>query len=1207
MLFSPLIEYSLSHPFYREGSLFQTKKNMNSLAVDRDLQNVSAGSSNRRLSDLGGHDDINRSKCESSTYDISSESADNGANNLHIQPQTLFDHDCVADSQAKAQTQTQSQTQTETETQTHCREAKILACSRNKETVEGCTDEHFLAERVDSALGGVAHEHSKRKFKTQGGGYSGMPVSLLQKQCLGYNETLESVSSKESGIMHHIASFLNPMDCTTMAQTSLTLCKALRGCFIRLDWNTRPLTRSELQRHFGACSRPGRLTSWKVTGASVQADDSKACVWSALQVADLRKLFLVWSWDSFDVLPIDACKKLDCFDAGVSCTSMPNLDKLKHCTQLEYLYIRCCRDVRAVADFLPASRLLKELSLYMCKNLRVVDGLNTCVGLKILDLGGCASLVSVAALAGCRQLEQLSLADCSRLESIDCLRGHSRINHLDITGCAQLHSLRVLETLQGLAYVAMARCASMALFPLLSSNQTLLATKATEGLAKASLWALEPVLADVIRLFSATNNRRTQEHAAEVVAAAAAQENGGNSALLELGVLAPCCAAMRMGAGNTRTREFALATIARLCHNRRSVNSIGSEEVVTLLVAECEMKDPGIDHACAEHAASALLLIALVEEKRMGIVRCGGVEALVALLAGGSNGAAVEAAGALWNLGATLEIGRLIVECGAVPVLIEALRDRPIAAKVQAAGALRNLAILSENKNRLSEGGIVEVLIDLIAPSKLDVDNEEHLGLLIKVVATLRILSSDPAIQLKAAALCAVPPLCKLLNASNEPLRRQASGALLALSFHEANRAAIADAKPIPTLIRLVAHERSDAVVMSAAGCLWNLAMNDDLERKIVACNAIPPLISRLTSQNIEVVCKAAGALKNLSYQRNHKEIVSSSGGIVKLVELMKKGHPRVLPYAVGALRLVASGRPETRRRIVEAGAIKHLVELLSLPNKKNDAVRLASGTLLHLADMHTQAMVQAGAVPHLVATMNMASTPSLVREEAKYILHRITYSPNNSSDLMALEEVSAQMRRCRGDIVVKRVRGIPGDTCITEQNTVRFMSYSSVATETYVDRGKCYYEVEILSVKGFPTFGWVSRDFEVGINHLFDCGVGFPREDDVSHDSWAIDGVNQRKWPSKVAFGHAWKVGDVVTIAADLDSGKLAFGLNGDFSAPMGAAFENIFERRPRFALSPALSGSHNTQVRINFGERPFKFPPPSNDYLPVSFRHAS
>lgn len=1155
---------------------------MNSLDVDRDLQNVSSGSSPRRLSDIGNHDE--RSK--SAEHDAEAGSAG------HVNPPTLIDHERVSDSQKKPRARSRRRPRTK-----KLGLAKAVYTFAQGGDVRSDVDGHDTSIHKRRPL-----EHFKRKFRAPVGKLSGFAESVVQKQCLGQDASLESVSSKESGIVHHIASFLSPKDCTTLSQTSLTLCKAMRGCFLRLDWNVRPLTRAELNRHFGAGRQCRGMTSWKVTGASVQADESTGNVWSALHVSELRKLFLVWTWESFDVLPIEACKKLDCFDAGVSCTSMPNLHKLQHCTSLEYLYIRCCQDVLAVADFLPTSSLLKELSLYMCKNLRKIDGLGACTALKILDLGGCSALTSVSPLADCLQLEQLSLADCSRLESVDCLRAHRSINHLDITGCAQLHSLRVLETLPRLAYVAMTRCAPSALFFLITSANNLLAAKATAGLTKASLWTLDPLLPDLLQLFAATSRPAVQHLAAQVVAAAAAQDNGGQSTLLQLGVLGPCCAVMRLGQEHVRTRELALATVARLCHNRRSVAEIGIREVIALLVEECSRSGDARDDACAEHAASALLLIALVEEKRVVIVECGGVEALVALLKHGSDGAAVEAAGALWNLGATLEIGRHIVECGAVPVLIGALRDRPIAAKVQAAGALRNLAILGENKGRLSAGGIVEVLIELIGPARLDMDNEEHMGLLIKVVATLRILSSNSTIQLKAAALGAIPPLCALLKVANEPLRRQASGALLALSFHEGNRAAIADAQPIPTLIRLVAFELSDAVVMSAAGCLWNLAMNDDLERKIVACNAIPPLISRLTSQNIEVVCKAAGALKNLSYQRDHKEIVARSGGIGKLVDLMRQGNPRVLPYAVGALRLVASGRPETRSRIVEAGAITHLVELLSLPDKSKDAVRLASGTLLHLADTHTQAMVKAGAVPHLVATINMVSTPSLVREEAKYILHRITFAPNNSSDLIALEEVAAQVRRTRGEIVVKRVRGIPGDTCISENNCVRFLSYSSIATETYVANGKCFYEVEILSVKGFPTFGWVSRDFEVGINHLFDCGVGFPREDSLSHDSWAIDGVNQRKWPSKVGFGRPWQTGDVVTIAADLDSGKLTFGLNGDYNSSMGVAFENIFHQRTRFALSPALSGSHNTQVRVNFGERPFKFPPPSNDYCPVN-----
>lgn len=1179
---------------------------MNSLGVGRDLQNLSSGSgsgsspSPRRIGRISNSQNTSKEQGRYGSNQRDEESDDG--------PQTLVEFEGLAEADDKtSDTDARQSNDHEDIGRKQTTSLREFLVSEQEQTVAVTTREE--EDEINPKTGD--YHSAKRKFRSDSKEGRLLAQHSVQKQCVrsncayrGRETTLVEVASRESGILHLIATYLDPKDCILLVQTNRALCKAMKGFFLRLDWNPRSLSKSTLNKHFSKTNtNKKRMTSWNLTGAIVHADETNTSVWNSLHIKELKKLFLVCTWDSFDVMPIRDCKKLDCFDAGVCCTSIPNIDKLGQCDNLQYLYIRCCADVKNSMDFLPKTSLLIELSLYMCKNLKKIEGIDKCKHLKVLDLGGCSALISIAPLKGCQKLEQLSLADCSQLQSLSSLTNHSNLNHLDVTGCSMVAELDVLETIHKLNYVSLHRCNSTALIDLVTSKSSSLAVKSTDALAKASLWSAEPVLSRLVALLD-TEDVMKRTRAAEILASLSSQDTGPESILLQAGVLDSALVVVRDLPG--KAREHALALLARLCHNRRSVEIIGVASVIRVLInviaSEEETQENEEIESCKEHAASAILLIALAQEKRNTIVELGGIDPLVQLLRDGSDGASVEAAGALWNLGATLEIGRQIVVSGAVPVLIEALRTRPLATKVQAAGALRNLAILSENKVRLCECGILTVLIELIKPGKLDVEVEEDLGLLTKVVATLRILSSNSMVQVETAKLGAIPYLCILLMSSNESLRRQTSGALLALSFHESNRSVIAAEKPIGNLIRLVAYDISNAVVMSAAGCLWNLAMNDDLEREIVAQGAIPPLIRRLSSTNIEVVCKAAGALKNLSYQRGHKEIVANSGGIHKLVDLVREGNSRILPYAVGALRLVASGRPETRDQIVEAGAIHLLVQLLSIPDKSNDAVRLASGTLLHLADTHIDAMVEAGVVPHLISTMNTMAAPLLVREEAKYILQRISDAPSNTTELLASENIEVQKRRSKGSIVLQRVRGIPGDTCITSSNRITFLSYSSVGSETFIGTGKCFYEVEIVSVKGFPTFGWVSKEFETGINHLFDCGVGFPGERESAHDSWAIDGVNQRKWPSKTAFGKQWKAGDVLTIAADLETGTLIYGLNGDYSAPMGVAFQNIYANRDKFHLSPALSGSHNTQVILNFGERPFKYAPPSSDYLPVN-----
>ena len=68
-----------------------------------------------------------------------------------------------------------------------------------------------------------------------------------------------------------------------------------------------------------------------------------------------------------------------------------------------------------------------------------------------------------------------------------------------------------------------------------------------------------------------------------------------------------------------------------------------------------------------------------------------------------------------------------------------------------------------------------------------------------------------------------------------------------------------------------------------------------------------------------------------------------------------------------------------------------------------------------------------------------------------------------------------------------------------------------------------------------------------------------------------------------------------MVGIAIDLDSdpNRLLFGVNGDWGAPHGVAFEGI-----RFCsyLYPALSAQRRTKVQVNFVQTGF-FSTPSGD----------
>ena len=138
---------------------------------------------------------------------------------------------------------------------------------------------------------------------------------------------------------------------------------------------------------------------------------------------------------------------------------------------------------------------------------------------------------------------------------------------------------------------------------------------------------------------------------------------------------------------------------------------------------------------------------------------------------------------------------------------------------------------------------------------------------------------------------------------------------------------------------------------------------------------------------------------------------------------------------------------------------------------------------------------------------------------------------------------------------------------------------------------GKWYYEVEILTDDGVVQVGFADSFF-LGDDTNGD-GVG-----DDAH-SWCYDGARGKAWhggeDGHRDYGAQWKTGDVVGCLLDLSSGLVSFALNGK---SLGVAFDSVATGKKRgvgvgrkVAYYPACSLELNQSVRMNVGQRPFKF----------------
>ena len=69
------------------------------------------------------------------------------------------------------------------------------------------------------------------------------------------------------------------------------------------------------------------------------------------------------------------------------------------------------------------------------------------------------------------------------------------------------------------------------------------------------------------------------------------------------------------------------------------------------------------------------------------------------------------------------------------------------------------------------------------------------------------------------------------------------------------------------------------------------------------------------------------------------------------------------------------------------------------------------------------------------------------------------------------------------------------------------------------------------------------------------------------------------------------------------MEARTLSFSVNGSFEAPNGIAFEAIVHHAG--GIFPAFTAGGGIQVQYNFGDagdEPFKFAPPSPDFVAVS-----
>ncbi|CAJ1419901.1 unnamed protein product [Effrenium voratum] len=128
------------------------------------------------------------------------------------------------------------------------------------------------------------------------------------------------------------------------------------------------------------------------------------------------------------------------------------------------------------------------------------------------------------------------------------------------------------------------------------------------------------------------------------------------------------------------------------------------------------------------------------------------------------------------------------------------------------------------------------------------------------------------------------------------------------------------------------------------------------------------------------------------------------------------------------------------------------------------------------------------------------------------------------------------------------------------------------------VTQGNAYAEVRVVRIgRTQPVLGFAVMEADVSIC-MGGGGTGY---------------TSLQGWDLAKSYGDRWEEGDVICCQVMMPSGIIAFGLNGDFQAPMGTAFDLKLPAGAKLCL--VASAGENGRLRVNLGQVAFSFPPPS------------
>jgi len=229
----------------------------------------------------------------------------------------------------------------------------------------------------------------------------------------------------------------------------------------------------------------------------------------------------------------------------------------------------------------------------------------------------------------------------------------------------------------------------------------------------------------------------------------------------------------------------------------------------------------------------------------------------------------------------------------------------------EVAEKLANEAVKAERQVQIVALGGLKLLIPLTRSSDSEVQR-----LAAHALANLSVNAENQRLM---AVEGAVEMLINLLDSSQVQTQRQSAKALANLGVHQENKRMLAEAGAIPKLVRLTEASVSTTVKIEAVAALANLAVNDQNEVEIEACNGIRTIVAALRTScdftdsfsgvrdrefnyTEELIAQCARALRNMSVNERNKKIMIDLGVADDLQRVLRHSNERISQQAKKAI-----------------------------------------------------------------------------------------------------------------------------------------------------------------------------------------------------------------------------------------------------------------------------------------------------------------